>query len=265
MDIFPQIVRDFSFMPCMKSWDGAQAIFQHAASGKPDHWLLPLRACEAIGGTQKQALPAILAMGCAHIGILLVDDMLDDDSRGDYRRIGMPASANLACAFQSAAIYKVSQCLQDEPFRLAAMNSLNSMFLSTAFGQFLDVQEPADESAYWRIVQTKSSPFFGTALQVGALSGGGTVETAERLKNLGCLYGEMIQIHDDIHDSMETSANPDWIQGRFSLPILFASLVNHPEQARFLELSQHITESGALQEAQGILIRCGAISQRDSA
>jgi geranylgeranyl pyrophosphate synthase len=108
------------------------------------------------------------------------------------------------------------------------------MFLSTAFGQFLDVQAPADESDYWQVTKTKSSPFFGAALQVGALAGGGTLETAEQLKKLGCLYGEMIQIHDDMHDSMETPANPDWIQGRSPLPILFASQVKHPEQERFV-------------------------------
>lgn len=260
MDIFSQIIREFSFTPWMESWDEAQAIFRYAAYKKPKHWLLPLRACEAVGGTQQQAFPAILAVGCAHISILLVDDMLDNDPRGDYHRIGMPNSANLACAFQAAGLHIIAQLIQDEPAKLAAMNDFNNMLLSTAFGQFLDVQKSMDETLYWKTAQAKSSPFFGTALQVGALSGGGTIEVAGQLKKLGYLYGEMIQIHDDMHDSMEISPNPDWIQGHFSLPILFASLVKHPEQDRFLELNQHITETGALQEAQEILIRCGAIS-----
>jgi hypothetical protein len=39
-----------------------------------------------------------------------------------------------------------------------------------------------------------------------------------------------------MHDSMEIPANPDWIQGRKPLPILFASQVEHPEQGRFLQL-----------------------------
>ena len=80
------------------------------------------------------------------------------------------------------------------------------------------------------------------------------------LQKLGGIYGEMIQIHDDMHDAMETPANPDWVQGRSPLPILFASLVSHPEQKRFLALVQNITEPAALQEAQDILIRWGAIS-----
>jgi len=193
---------------------------------------------------------------------LLVDDMLDADPRGEYHRIGMPAASNLACAFQAAALSALGQCAQDPISCLTALASFNQMFLCTAFGQFLDTcgQAPVDESEYWRVIQMKSSPFFGAALQAGALAGCGTLESAEQLKRLGCIYGEMIQIHDDIHDAMETPANPDWVQGRFPLPILFASLVDHPEQKHFLALSKNISKPEELQNAQEILIRCGAIS-----
>jgi len=262
MDVFSQVAHDFSVLPGLESWTEAQTLFQQAASRKPNHWLLPVQACQAVGGAQAQAIPALLAVGCAHVGILLVDDMLDTDPRGAYHQLGMPAVSNLACAFQAAAISAIGQCSQDPAACRVALTSFNAMFLSTAFGQFLDAGTHAavNESAYWLVTRTKSSPFFGAALQVGALAGGGTLTTAEGLKKLGCIYGEMIQIHDDMHDAMETPANPDWVQGRSPLPILFASLVSHPEQKRFLALSQNITEPAALEEAQDILIRCGAIS-----
>jgi geranylgeranyl pyrophosphate synthase len=221
---------------------------------------MPVRACEAVGGLPEQAIAAMLAVGCAHVGILLVDDMLDADPRGEYHRVGMPAASNLACTFQAAALEAVGRCAADVSARLAALTSFNEMFLSTAYGQYLDVQAPTDEYSYWRTAQTKSSPFFGAALQVGALAGGGTLETAGRLNELGRLYGEMVQIHDDLHDVMEMPANPDWVQGRSPLPILFAALVEHPEQARFLELKKQVDKPAALQEAQEILLRCGAVS-----
>jgi hypothetical protein len=63
-----------------------------------------------------------------------------------------------------------------------------------------------------------------------------------------------------MHDSMDRPANPDWIQGRSPLPIWFASVVRHPEQKRFLELKEQVSSLDALQEAQDILIGCGAIS-----
>ena len=260
MDVFSQVIRTFTDLPEIGSWAQAEKIFQAAASRKPGYWLMPERACEAVGGAQEQAIPAILAVGCAHVGILLVDDMLDDDPRGEYHRIGMPAASNLACFLQAAALQAVLHCSPDPVVRSMAVDHFNQMFLSTAFGQFLDVQAPSTESAYWKVAKTKSSPFFGAALLLGALAGGAGVDSAEQLRSLGCLYGEMIQIQDDMHDSMETPANPDWIQDRSPLPILFASIVRHPEQKRFLDLKEQVSGPDALQEAQDILIRCGAIS-----
>jgi len=123
------------------------------------------------------------------------------------------------------------------------------------------VQSVADEAGYWRITQTKSSPFFGTALQLGALMGSASVELSLQIKNLGNLYGEMIQIHDDLNDTMEVPANPDWTEGRSPLPILFARLVDHPLRARFEELRPNAANNPkVLAEAQEILIQCGAVS-----
>ena len=80
------------------------------------------------------------------------------------------------------------------------------------------------------------------------------------MERIGRLYGEMIQIHDDLNDTMAMPANPDWIQKRQPLPILFALNVEHPDREKFLDLYQNILNENALQEAQEILIRCGAVS-----
>jgi len=260
MDIYEQIVACFLSIPGVSLWEETQILFRRIAAGKPDHWMLPLRACEAVGGTREQAIPAAVAIACAHIGIILVDDMLDADPRGEFRRIGAPAASNLACAFQSASLGAVALTDAQPEARLAALNRLNAMFFTTALGQFWDTQSPADETAYWRVVQTKSSPFFGAALYIGGLAGGASIETAERLGELGGLYGEAIQIHDDLNDSLSVPANPDWIQGRSPLPILFAKQVDHPQRERFLKLCENILDAGALAEAQEILIHCGAVS-----
>ncbi len=260
MDLFPIVIHEFTRLPHVKSWNEASQLFQAAASRKPAHWLIPVRACESVGGAQEWAIPAVVAIGCAHVGMLLVDDMLDDDPRGDYHRLGLPAVSNLSCFFQAAALQTISRSVKDSRSQLTAVNTLNAMFLATTFGQYLDGQAPANESEYWDVAKTKSSPFFGAALQLGALAAGASPEVAEQLKGLGCLYGEMIQIHDDMHDSMETPANPDWIQGRSPLPILFASSVKHPDRERFISLKRQVSSLDALQEAQEILIHCGAIS-----
>lgn len=58
---------------------------------------------------------------------------------------------------------------------------------------------------------------------------------------------------------MAVPANPDWSQGRFPLPILFAHVIDHPERSRFAELRARAEDPEALAEAQPILIRCGAV------
>ena len=260
MDIYEQSIEQFSRITSLNAWEEAQALFHRVAVEKPSHWLLPVRACEAVSGTPEQAVPALTAVGCAHISIILVDDMLDSDPRGEYQRIGAPAAANLACALQAASLEVIFQNKSKPLARSLAFVDFNQMYLMTALGQFLDVQCPDDEESYWRMVRTKSSPFFGTALHIGALLGGASVETAKGLKELGNLYGEMIQIHDDLNDTMALPANPDWLQGRSPLPILFAQTVDYPDRSRFLELRGKATDESALCEAQEILIRCGAVS-----
>jgi geranylgeranyl pyrophosphate synthase len=127
-------------------------------------------------------------------------------------------------------------------------------------GQYWDSLNPQDEESYWRVVQTKSSPFFGAALYAGARIGGGSEETAAQLEGIGQIFGELIQIHDDLNDVMAIPANPDWKQGRSPLPILFAQVVSHPEQQRFRQLRCQVDDPDALVEAQEILIRSGAVS-----
>ncbi|NOY97929.1 MAG: polyprenyl synthetase family protein [Chloroflexi bacterium] len=260
MDIYEQAIRRFSGISGVNAWKEMQTLFQRIATARPYHWSLPVQACEAVGGTPEQAIPAVAAVGCSHISIILVDDMLDSDPRGEYRRIGAPAAANLACAFQAAGLEMIVHSERKPAILSTALASFNKMYLVTALGQYWDVQCPGDEDAYWRMVQAKSSPFFSVALKIGALLGGASNEATGKLEEIGRLYGEMIQIHDDLSDTMVIPAGPDWLQGRSPLPILFAQTVDHPERSRFLELRRDVADEGALCEAQEILIRCGAVS-----
>lgn len=260
MDIYNATVGIVAELPALCDWEEAQTLFARVASRKPAGWDLPLLTCEAVGGAAADSLPGVAAIACLQTSIILIDDMLDDDPRGEYRRSGAATVANLAAALQAAGGEAIAQSLGSEPAKLAALRALNLAALTTAFGQHLDTQNPADEASYWRLVKMKSSPFYRAAMEVGAILGGAAADLAGQIGEFGGLYGEMIQIHDDLNDTMAVPANPDWILGRLPLPILFAQTVNHPEQARFAELRQAATDPQALAEAQKILIRCGAVS-----
>jgi geranylgeranyl pyrophosphate synthase len=260
MDMYDRAMAYLFHLDAIQQWPDAQTLLKRASARKPYAWQLPVIACEAVGGDASQSLPGMVATGCLQVSIILIDDMLDADPKGEHQRIGQPATANLAAALQSIGLEAIAHSTTKSEIKLPILRRLNQMVFTTALGQSWDVQNPHDEDTYWQVVRTKSAPFFGTALYMGGLLGGATEDTAAQLDQLGCLYGEMIQIHDDLSDAMACPANPDWTLQRSPLPLLFAEIVHHPDRERFLELRRAITCPDALAEAQSILIRCGAIS-----
>ncbi|MCI0550556.1 MAG: polyprenyl synthetase family protein [Anaerolineae bacterium] len=260
MDIYQSTVDYLITFPVFDSWHEMGNILRRAACTRPRDWELPVIACQALGEPPEKAIPASAALACAQISIILVDDMLDDDPRGEYHRIGSGRAANFAVAFQAAGVEALLGNRASTKVRHEAVKSLSQMMSITAFGQELDIQNPADEKSYWQVVENKSAPFYGCAFHLGALFGEATDDVANEIRKLGELYGEMIQIHDDLNDTMAMPANPDWLQGRKPLPILFAQTVEHPDRERFMELYQKVSAEDALREAQEILIRCGAVS-----
>jgi len=260
MDVYKDTLRYLLEIPTVSTWEDIPHLLQKMAVQRPYDWRLPLLAAEAVGAPAEQALPAAAAVACLQISIILVDDLLDEEPQGEHRRRGAPAVANLALAFQAAGLEAIARGDAPLPVQWAVLRRINQMAFVTAWGQHLDVETPQDEDAYWHLVRTKSTPFFEAALYAGAMLGGATLQTASQIARFGHLYGELIQIQDDMHDTMATPADPDWVLGRAPLPILYAEVVAHPQRARFKQLRQALPDPDALAEAQTILLRSGAIS-----
>jgi geranylgeranyl pyrophosphate synthase len=223
-------------------------------------WDYPIAACRAVGGGEDAALPAAAAVFCSMISIHLVDDILDDDPRGDYRRLGAGPVANLALAFQAAGHLLLEDGAAKAEVRAAVQASFAALSLATCYGQGLDAQELASEEEYWRVVGNKTPPLFGEALRMGALLGGATSGTAELLARVGRALGLFIQVNDDIADAMAVPACADWQRRHNNLPIHFALTADHAERAEFASLSARAGDPEALAAAQKILLRSGAIS-----
>ncbi|MGD8455705.1 MAG: polyprenyl synthetase family protein [Anaerolineales bacterium] len=260
MDVFEKVVVYVKEKDLFGEWVEMMDIFEDIAAKEPTGWDIVLHACIGVGGTLDQAVPGVAAIGCLQVAILILDDMLDHDPHGIYREIGEGQAANMASSFQSAGL----QVILDEDLpaatKIAAVSSLNKMMGTTALGQMLDVRGVNNEADYWDVVRKKSSPYCRAALHTGALLGGVSLETGEQIRALGVVYGELLQIHDDLKDTLKTPAEPDWLNWHPTLPILFAQVVDHPDRERFIALRDTIAEPESLREAQTILIRCGAIS-----
>jgi len=223
-------------------------------------WEHPLSACRAAGGVESTALPAAAAVLCSVISIHLVDDMLDEDSRGEHLRLGIGPAANLALAFQAAGHLLLERAAAPAGVRAALQESFARMSLATCYGQGLDARELANEAEYWRTVEAKTPPLFAEALRMGALLGGAPAETAARLARLGHVLGLFVQVNDDLTDVLETPARADWQRPSNNLALLYAMTATHADREELLRLSSRVDDPEALAAAQRILFRCGAVS-----
>ncbi|HRF50815.1 MAG TPA: polyprenyl synthetase family protein, partial [Anaerolineales bacterium] len=190
---------------------------------------------------------------------------------GEHVRLGAGRAANLATAFLAAGGEALSASLCEPERLVRAQAALAEGVGRVAVGQHLDVGGAEDEAAYWRIAAAKSGAFFGLAFHLGALLSPASFDEGLALEAVGALYGEMVQIHDDLRDCLEAPAGPDWRAGRLTLPMLYAQVVPHPERDRFCERRAEIAAllevdasaeeiAPVLAEAQAMLVRCGAIS-----
>jgi geranylgeranyl pyrophosphate synthase len=243
------------------NWPDGVRIIQEIGTHPSSHWYIPEATCLSVGGSSQDALPAVAALIALHTSIVMVDDLIDEDGRFEAQGWKQGDLANLAQGITAAGFTVLLQSSVDEITKMTAITYFNQMMAQTSMGQHLDAHAVIqDEAAYWRLVRAKSSPFFGAAFAIGAVLGRARKDMISALNKVGSLYGEMVQIHDDLKDALTVPASADWLSGHSSLPILFARSVSHPQRDLFLRLQQDLSVSGALQEAQKILVRCGAVS-----
>lgn len=260
MELYDATWNYVAALPTVQAWPELQQLLQRVIRNRPSHWWMAARACLAAGGSLTQAVPAVAAMGALFLNIVLIDDLLDDDPKGQHLTLGIGPTANIATALQAIGLEAITRTDLPLATQAVILRHLNTMIQQTALGQYLDTQNACDEASYWRVTRTKSSPYFATSFFVGAMMAGAPTTLAHQLAEIGGVYGEMVQINDDLSDVLAVPTDPDWLQGRYPLPILYATLVPHPEQARFIALRPQTGEAWALAEAQEILIRSGAIS-----
>ena len=248
-------------IPPLCHWtEGCQSI-KTVTNHPSSHWLLPEATCLAAGGTSELAIPVVAAITALHTSIVMVDDLLDRD--GHFESLGLSTGdvADLAQGLAFAGLNAIFYSSIKPDAKDLILRNLTQMMVHTAMGQYGDAHHQIqNENEYWQNVRAKSSPFFASVFFAGALAGGAAEDTADKFSQIGGLYGEMIQIHDDLKDALQTPAAQDWAEGHTCLPILFASHINHSEKGRFLALRPFINQSDNLLDAQNILLRCGAVS-----
>lgn len=255
------VLRELVFsVPGMDRWSEMNEFFPDTQDDVRLDWQLPGIACAAVGGEFDAVFPAMAALACIQVSIILVDDMLDEEPAGAHHRFGNGRTANMALALQAAGSVLMEQCRVKAAYRAVAAHVLNRMALATAAGQELDVRNLSGEENYWQVVRAKSTPFYGAGLEIGALLGGASPQMAQVMYNVGVLFGEAIQIYDDLEDAFQSPANSDWAQGRNNLALLYGLIADYPQKEAFLRYKSQAADVVALHNAQQLLIDSGAVS-----
>ena len=191
-------------------WEDQQGHPLAKAGGKGIRPALCLWACEAVGGSWRQALPAAVALELVHSFSLVHDDIQDGDTERRHRPTvwsiwGQPQGINAGDSLLVLARRALLR-LRDEglpaPKVLAACQILDEACQELIEGQCLDLsfEEMPDVSpeAYLEMVGKKTGALLAASLHLGALVGSDDEALAGRLARCGRLLGLAFQIRDDI-------------------------------------------------------------------
>jgi geranylgeranyl diphosphate synthase type II len=176
------------------------------AGGKRVRPILVLAACEAVGGKEKDAMPAACALELIHNYSLVHDDLpcMDDD---DVRR-GKPtchikfgeATALLAGDALLTLAFEVMADTKLEAVRLLAQAAGSQGMVG---GQQVDMDfqgKEMDLPTVQYINTHKTGDLIAVSFRLGAILGGGKPAQIKNLYEAGKCAGLLFQIVDDILD-----------------------------------------------------------------
>jgi len=258
--MYSKIIAYFQNYETLLDWKELNGLVTKIINDKPKHVQIPGLIAKAYGCENEHVVAAGACLALAFSSIIILDDLLDNDQRFSSDGFSSVDLANMSAALVSLAFHTLPALIVSRDDAHKGITVLSEMMENVAYGQSLDVKNPYSEREYWEVTQLKSSTFFSGAFALGGLAVGVDLTEMGHLQALGGEYGVLIQIHDDLRDSLEVPPNPDWRNGRHPLPILFAETVKHPSQRRFKDIRESVDDPELLAEAQEILIRCGAIS-----
>ena len=180
-------------------------------AGKRHRPLICLLACKAVGGDDRMARAAGVAIEHFHTAALIHDDIADDSKlrRGEpclHLQTGEGLAINagdLALSLVTGTVL-VDDTLSDS-IKLRVLKELVDMTTRTIEGQALDVGWARDArfdisvEDYLTMAAHKTAYYSGgVPLAVGAIIGGATEEQIEVLRAYGMSTGLAFQIQDDL-------------------------------------------------------------------
>ena len=175
--------------------------------GKRLRPVMVLLATEAVGGEEKSALNAAVAVEFVHAASLIFDDLIDKDRlRRDLPTLNVAFNDDKAISSGLFLASKGVEILSDykEP---KIMKMIGWALVELSKGEMLDVISDIaiDVEHYLNIAELKTASLFAASAGIGGLVGAGSREEINALYNYGRAVGVAFQIRDDILDLTSSS------------------------------------------------------------
>ncbi len=205
----------------------AAVAYAIASKGKRIRPALVTLACEAVGGTAKEACFAAASIELIHSSSLVLDDVIDksEKRRGRSTIHTLWGNDMALLTVQILAALSLKIAARDPRLIHAIADSLFYM----GEGEAMELVDFArDKKSYLELAFRKTGSLFSSAAEVGAVVGGGNKAQIKNLTEFGKHIGIAFQIRDDILDCIsreEDLGKPvkkDLFMGRPSIVVLDA-------------------------------------------
>jgi geranylgeranyl diphosphate synthase type II len=174
------------------------------SSGKKIRPLLTIFACQAVGGSPRDAMPAALGIELFHDFTLIHDDIMDrDELRRGRHTIHKKWGEDTAILVGDALVgLAYERMLQSPDVHLSrVLNLFNETLIKVCEGQALDKEfekrQQVSVDDYIDMITKKTAWLIRLSTQLGAILGGGTGEQVNAMTHFGNQLGIGFQIQDD--------------------------------------------------------------------
>lgn len=235
------------------------------AGGKRLRPILLILAFQSVGDSEKDPLPAAVAIELLHSCSLVIDDIIDEDSRrrdvaAFHSSYGLKISLLNAEVLVSIMLDMTATC--SDPRVTHALAQATS---SLGIGTFEELavykrKRPVDIREYLSILKKKTASMFEASAKMGALIAGAQENEINALCDYGRLVGLAYQIQDDLADREDDPSRDllSYIRGKstgeFYLRELSASYIAEAKE-RLQELKSSEAKSLLFKLADTIAMR----------
>jgi len=207
---------------------------------RPALFLLCARGC---GFNGNRYLDLACALELIHTATLVHDDVIDEARLRRNKQTLNSKYGNKLAVLLGDYLYSeaVSLIIADnDKTIMEIITSTVSQICAGEVFQTLKANTLLEEAEYLNMVEKKTASFFSACCRIGGLIGNAPLQTIEALASYGLNLGIAFQITDDMLDliaeeiKVGKSTKNDLLNGKFTLPIIYAAKYSTPAEIEIL-------------------------------